>query len=191
MASYHHGNLRASLIDEAIKQLESHSDCELSLRQLAIATGVSNNAPYRHFKNKQALLDCIAEEGVKRLCAVVETASVPPSFKPDPLQRAAQAYIEFAQQHTSLYQLMFAPAVTDETPSELGDTRGVLIALFCRMLVAENPHLTESSQHFAACCVLSYLHGIASLSMNQAGLIQGSGHDLLGPISGLIDAIQP
>lgn len=189
MASYHHGNLRASLIDEAIKQLQSHSDCELSLRQLAIATGVSNNAPYRHFKNKQALLDCIAEEGVKRLCAFIEAACVVPSLQMSALQRAAQAYIEFAQQHTRLYQLMFAPAV-DNQP-ELGHKRALLVKLFGQILVKENQTLKTNNQHFAACCVLSYLHGIASLNMNQAGLIQGAAHDLLGPISGLIGSIQP
>ena len=47
--SYHHGNLRAELLDTAVAQLRETSVEELSLRALARAVGVSQTAPYRHF----------------------------------------------------------------------------------------------------------------------------------------------
>ena len=68
-ASYHHGNLRQALIDAAVGALQTEGIEALSLRKLAKDIGVSHNAPYMHFEDKEALLAAIAEEGFKRLAA--------------------------------------------------------------------------------------------------------------------------
>ena len=61
--SYHHGDLRSSLL-EAAKAMLSESGIEgLSLRKLADRVGVSRTAPYHHFKDKNELLCAIAQEG--------------------------------------------------------------------------------------------------------------------------------
>ena len=65
--SYHHGNLRAALLEEAERALASGR--ELSLRELAREVGVSHAAPRRHFADKQALLDAMAQDGFERLGA--------------------------------------------------------------------------------------------------------------------------
>ena len=49
---YHHGNLRKELIEKGIKMINSTGEEKLSLRKLAVECGVSNAAPYTHFKNK-------------------------------------------------------------------------------------------------------------------------------------------
>ena len=65
--SYHHGNLRAALLEEAERALAAGR--ELSLRELAREVGVSHAAPRRHFADKQALLDAMAQDGFERLGA--------------------------------------------------------------------------------------------------------------------------
>ncbi|MEM1344786.1 MAG: helix-turn-helix domain-containing protein, partial [Pseudomonadota bacterium] len=50
--AYHHGNLRAKLLEEAIDQLRDTPPEQLSLRAIARALGVSQTAPYRHFDDK-------------------------------------------------------------------------------------------------------------------------------------------
>src|SRR3954469_7536348 len=62
---YHHGNLRPALLEAAERAL-ARGD-ELSLRSLAREVGVSHAAPRRHFADKQALLDALAEDGFERL----------------------------------------------------------------------------------------------------------------------------
>src|SRR5262245_48394429 len=70
--SYHHGNLRASLLERAEAVLASGG--ELSLRELARQVGVSHAAPRRHFPDKQALLDALALDGFERLGAGLTAA---------------------------------------------------------------------------------------------------------------------
>ena len=60
---YHHGNLRAELLDTAIAQLREQGTEDLSLRALARAIGVSQTAPYRHFGDKGELLAAMATRG--------------------------------------------------------------------------------------------------------------------------------
>lgn len=55
-ASYHHGDLRETLIKKGLEMLQAEGLDKLSLRRLAKACGVSEAAPYSHFKNKEELL---------------------------------------------------------------------------------------------------------------------------------------
>src|ERR1700747_3401130 len=64
---YHHGNLRSELLAEAERTVREQGVDKLSLRELARATGVSHAAPRRHFPDRQALLDALAESGFERL----------------------------------------------------------------------------------------------------------------------------
>src|SRR3546814_6352960 len=61
--AYHHGDLRAAVIAAGLKRLAEDAGGELGLRALARDVGVSATALYRHFPDKEALLDALAEEG--------------------------------------------------------------------------------------------------------------------------------
>ena len=53
---YHHGNLKEALLQAARARLAETAEADLSLRDLAARVGVSVNATYRHFANKDAML---------------------------------------------------------------------------------------------------------------------------------------
>ncbi|MDH5171482.1 MAG: TetR/AcrR family transcriptional regulator, partial [Gammaproteobacteria bacterium] len=72
--TYHHGNLRAELLDTAIQQLRDLGTEDLSLRALARAVGVSQTAPYRHFADKGELLAAMATRGYRDLLAALRAA---------------------------------------------------------------------------------------------------------------------
>ena len=74
MAKYHHGNLRNALLAIATELLVEDGIQALSLRKMAQRAGVSHNAPYMHFADKEAVLAAIAEEGFRRLAIEVEAA---------------------------------------------------------------------------------------------------------------------
>lgn len=189
MASYHHGNLRASLIDEAISHLQNQPDSELSLRQLAIATGVSNNAPYRHFKNKQALLDSVAEEGFRRLSLYIQDAYFSAPERQRDISHAAQSYVEFAYKHAQLYQLMFAPPATEDL-QKISDARSLLVTLFSQILEqGEGQQLDAHNREFAANTIFSYLHGVVSMDIKQSGLLSGAPYEYIAQIPGMLQAI--
>ena len=106
---YHHGNLRTALLAQAERTVRERGVQELSLRELARETGVSHGAPRRHFADRQALLDALAEAGFERLGdelrAAVEGAG---EDFPARLQATAAAYIRFATADAALLELMFA-----------------------------------------------------------------------------------
>jgi AcrR family transcriptional regulator len=107
---YHHGNLRAALLEGAERTLSEHGTSGLSLRELARVAGVSHAAPRRHFPDKQALLDALAEDGFERLRAALAGAvdrAAGESFA-DRFTAMARAYVGFATAHRALLELMFA-----------------------------------------------------------------------------------
>ncbi len=71
---YHHGDLRRALVEEALLLLAESGDGGFSLRELARRVGVTANASYRHFANKDALLQALASEGFRRLRAAQREA---------------------------------------------------------------------------------------------------------------------
>jgi AcrR family transcriptional regulator len=106
---YHHGNLRAALLAQAELTVRERGVQELSLRELAREVGVSHGAPRRHFADRQALLDALAEAGFARLGAELRTAveSAGEDFEVR-LRATAAAYVRFATRDAALLELMFA-----------------------------------------------------------------------------------
>jgi AcrR family transcriptional regulator len=106
---YHHGNLRVALLAEAERTVRERGVQDLSLRELARAVGVSHGAPRRHFSDRQALLDALAEAGFERLGSELRRAvdGVGEDFE-DRLRATASAYVRFATRDAALLELMFA-----------------------------------------------------------------------------------
>src|SRR4051812_20865357 len=114
MAPYHHGNLRAELLDAGERALEDGGATALSLRGLAREIGVSHAAPGRHFADKQALLDALAERGYEQLGALLRAALDMAGAGFDArLLALARAYVGFATAHPALLELMFTAKHAD------------------------------------------------------------------------------
>lgn len=122
--SYHHGNLRDSLIDEATSMLKTGGVEGLSMRKLADAVGVSRTAIYHHFKDKNALLCALAEQGFLRWREeaeiIFEQTDVDEYEK---VRQFVRDYIYYAADNPQLYDLMFGRTIwknaspTDELKS--------------------------------------------------------------------------
>jgi AcrR family transcriptional regulator len=106
---YHHGHLRAALLAQAERTVRERGVQALSLRELARDLGVSHGAPRRHFPERKALLDALAESGFARLEAELRSAAdgAGEAFEPR-LQATAAAYVRFAIRDAALLELMFA-----------------------------------------------------------------------------------
>jgi len=108
MSTYHHGDLRAALLQAAGEILEKEGLEALSLREVARRAGVSHNAPYRHFPDRDSLLAALAAQGVDLLKAELD-------------QRAEGSmglgYVEFALANPQRFRLMRAAG--EETYSRL------------------------------------------------------------------------
>lgn len=106
---YHHGNLRGALLARAEELLAEAGVDGLSLRAIARDVGVSHAAPRRHFADKQALLDSLAEDGFRRLGEALDEALLEPADGfVERLGAVAVAYVTFATEHAALLDVMFA-----------------------------------------------------------------------------------
>lgn len=108
---YHHGNARNALLTAAAGLLETLGAASLSLRQVAERAGLSRQAPYNHFKNKEALLAELARQGYERLNASL--AASRDAKGRNALERAAESYIRRAQEAPALFRLMFSRELVD------------------------------------------------------------------------------
>jgi AcrR family transcriptional regulator len=112
--AYHHQNLRAALIEAGLAILSEEGADALTLRAAARRVGVSHNAPYRHFADKDALLAAIAEEGFETLAREIERAIA--EFADDPrrsLEEAGWTYVQFALAHPDHLRVMFSGLAPD------------------------------------------------------------------------------
>ena len=118
---YHHGDLHAALLDGADELLRADGINGLSLRKLALATGVSRTAPYHHFRDKHALLCSLAERGFKALAELVEACRQQGQGDPkQALTALVERYLEFATSHPERYELMFGRTIWQQgQPTEL------------------------------------------------------------------------
>lgn len=104
--SYHHGELRSSLIEAAGLILQRDGADALSLRAIAAEVGVSHMAPYSHFKNKKELIQAVTEMGFERLAEAMIEAAQAPGAKEGLALTYGAAYLEFAINNPQLYRLM-------------------------------------------------------------------------------------
>ena len=106
--SYHHGDLRNALIGAAGQVLTAKGSAGLSLREVAKVAGVSHAAPYRHFRDKAALLRTLAQGGFERLAAAIATVAGSKPHNPEQkLIEAGVVYVRLAVQNPAITQLMF------------------------------------------------------------------------------------
>jgi AcrR family transcriptional regulator len=163
---YHHGNLRSALLEQAERTLSKEGVSGLSLRELAREAGVSHAAPRRHFKDKQALLDALAEDGFERLAAETQGAvdRGGRSFRKR-LTALARAYVGFATEHAALLELMFAAKYREGATDSLraAGERAFHAPL---NLIAEGQEKGEVARgdcEHVAMVVFATLQGLASL----------------------------
>lgn len=121
-AGYHHGHLREALVEAGLQVLEEMDRADLSLREVARRVGVSANAVYHHFANKEALLAALAAEGFRRLGQA--QLKPPPAASPspgtrDPLHQAGLGYVRFAMAHPALFRLMYGGFTAGQNHPEL------------------------------------------------------------------------
>lgn len=130
--TYHHGDLRAGLI-EAVRQLvEENGPDRFSVSDACRIAGVSTAAPYRHFTDKEEMLLAVALEGIRRQRAAMEAAiDGQPAGEIETIARLGEAYVAFARREPAVFRLIFGLTRTHgnhpEMMAEGMKTYGVLL----------------------------------------------------------------
>lgn len=96
--AYHHGNLRAAIIEATLALVEEQGVTAVSVREIAKRLGVSPGAPFRHFANKKALLTAVATEAMESFSAAIdeELKTSPIATPADALRAIGHGYLKWA-----------------------------------------------------------------------------------------------
>lgn len=170
-ASYHHGNLRAVLLDVAVEMLEEGGAPGLSLRAIARRAGVSPNAPYNHFADKEALLAAVAAEGfVKLRQSMMSAVEAERSATTGARIRAlGRGYLHFALAWPEHLRLMFGREIVNRAAhpalGEAGMAAYEPISKAVEAFMAESQagRRTRMAPGIVTVAAWSLVHGLAVL----------------------------
>jgi AcrR family transcriptional regulator len=166
---YHHGDLRAALLDAAQAWLDARGLETLTLREIAKAAGVSHAAPYHHFAGLDGLLAGVAARGFARLADAMARAPARARTSADALLDIGEAYVRDALAHPAQFRLMFGPLLARR--AEFPDFDREAARAFAILLETATVHAPEGGLELALAC-WSLAHGAANLA------IDGALHDL-------------
>jgi AcrR family transcriptional regulator len=180
---YHHGRLREALVAAGVEALEREPLEDLRVRELARRVGVSPNAAYRHFADRDALLSAIAAEGFRRFGAATLAAKDESATPESALHAQGLAYVRFAREHPELFRLMFGPMSrpsTDELARASAATYDALrsaVAAAAGTADLDDPRVTVGATY-----AWSLVHGLSYLALD--GRLE-----LAGDVDALIDSV--
>lgn len=167
--TYHHGDLRDALVQAAFQEAERGGPEAVNISALAKKLGVSQPAPYRHFADREALLEAVTAEAFRQFNVILRDLVDKPSQQ-SKLSRFAQATLSFGLQRNGIYRLMFASRTMASAPkgSELHKAAMETLALLIEALEAPAIGLLRERQ---ALKIWASLHGVVMLA--EQGLLTG------------------
>jgi AcrR family transcriptional regulator len=170
---YHHGNLREALIRAALDLIAEKGPAGFTFADAARSAGVSSAAPYRHFRDRQALLADVARRGFELFEGRLDRAWN--GGRPDPFaafENVGRAYLAFAREEPAFYSAMFEaglpfdgdPGLQQAADRAFAVLRKAADAFCARLPINQRPPSLMMSLHLWALA-----HGIASLFARADG----------------------
>jgi AcrR family transcriptional regulator len=165
--SYHHGNLREALLQGALRVIAELGPAAFTLREVARRAGVSHNAPYRHFRDKDALLAAVAAQGFRELTRAMRDAGERKSNTLDRLKQSGLAYVAFAVRRPEHFTVMFeAPVIACKDPEYLQASQEAFNTLVNYIRNCQDQgQLPAGDTLERALYAWSLVHGIAKLAV--------------------------
>jgi AcrR family transcriptional regulator len=113
--AYHHGDLKAQLVEATRALVEEHGPDRFSVAQACRLAGVSTAAPYRHFETRQDMLDAVSEDGLRRMhTRLIAAAKGHAPGSDEAVTALGEAYVAFALAEPGVYRLTFSMTAEDD-----------------------------------------------------------------------------
>ncbi len=163
---YHHGDLKRALLDAAVELIRTKGAEAFTLREVARRAGVSHNAPYRHFRERDELLAAVAIEGYERLRQSMVKAAECATTPSDRLLQCGFGFLQFALGYPEHFKVIFDSPQRYEYPEtrEAGErTFGTLLGYIQECQAAGV--LPQVDVRFFGLAYLGLVQGIAKLAV--------------------------
>jgi AcrR family transcriptional regulator len=162
---YHHGDLRRTLLRIAREQIAESGAHAVSLASLARRAGVSQPAPFRHFADRNALLEAVTTEGFEEFAAAL-TAAAETVGRDGALKAMALAYVAFGEANIELYRLMFASRLVPAAGTGSALETAAVVA-FNRLREALSVTTLADRIEDEAYLIWAQLHGLVMLKADE------------------------
>jgi AcrR family transcriptional regulator len=164
---YHHGNLRDALVAAALDLIAERGLASVTFADIARAAGVSAAAPYRHFRDLNALIAEVARQGFERFREDLEAgwdAGRPNAVAA--IENCGRAYLRFARREPAAYAAMFDPGLPVADDPAVSDASARAFAVLRRaadLAAASAAPGQRPPAMMMALHIWSMAHGIATL----------------------------
>ncbi|MGH3083417.1 MAG: TetR/AcrR family transcriptional regulator [Gaiellaceae bacterium] len=159
---YHHGDLRAALIDTAIELIAQRGVRNFSLAEASRRLGVSVSAPYAHFSDRDELLAAVAVHAYELFYAELLRELNQFQTPADRLATVARAYVRFAGAHRPLFTVLFEAGLDKSRHPELAAAEKPIDDAFLSCVRAL-PDCGETTSEDVATAIEAAAHGHAML----------------------------
>src|SRR3954469_10983967 len=164
---YHHGNLREALVRAALDLIAKKGPAGFTFADAARSAGVSAAAPYRHFRDRDALIADVARRGFELFEAALSHAWN--EGRPEPyraFENVGRAYLHFARNEPAYYSAMFEAGVALDADPGLREAANRAFEVLRRaseMLCGPLPADKRPPALMMSLHIWALSHGIASL----------------------------
>jgi AcrR family transcriptional regulator len=108
---YHHGDLKAALVEAAIDLIAERGVRGFSLAEASRRVGVTVAAPYRHFADRDELLAAVAVQALEVFTAMVEAEAGDTDGPDQRLAAMARAYVRFAAEQRPMFDTLYSSGI--------------------------------------------------------------------------------
>ena len=164
---YHHGNLREALIEAALDLIAKKGPAGFTCADAARWAGVSAAAPYRHFRDRDALIADVARRGFELFAARLDRAWS--DGRPEPFsafENVGRAYLDFAHDEPAYYSAMFEAGLSlddDAALREVAERSFAVLRKASETLCARLPPEKRPPGLMMSLHIWALSHGVASL----------------------------
>ena len=163
---YHHGNLREELLGAAIRLIAEVGPTSFTLREVARRAGVSHNAPYRHFRDRDDLMAAVAAQGFHELTQAMVDAAAPKTDALERLKSAGIGYVTFALRRPEHFTVMFDAPMSDLKHPDAPEGKLAFSTLMSFVKDCQDKErLPAGDLHQMALLAWTMVHGIAKLAI--------------------------
>jgi AcrR family transcriptional regulator len=167
---YHHGNLRAALLDSALEVLRESGVAGFSMREAARRAGVSQSAPKHHFGDARGLLGALATRAYRQLCDQLEAVDLAGRDVRERVAALSAEYVAFARDNRALFDLMWRMTQFDFNDPDLIEQKHRALRALYRGLRGQDAQLPDNADPalVPSYAVWSLVHGYTSLALEGA-----------------------
>ena len=171
-ASYHHGNLKITLVEAYLELLERQPASKISLRKIASHIGVAATAVYNHFANKDELVTAVRVRLLDIFAAYIQERLIEVEEPEDKIRQLGVTYFHFNRDYPQYFDILFSECVPEEFVTEElleagmraeGHVRNAVSSL----LIKHGRPNTKFNEGIGAFACWSLAHGVTTLAANR------------------------